>query len=253
MRRVLAQFCAALLLLIAGPAPVRANTVTVFAAASLKTALDQVAADWTATTGQTVVLSYAATSALARQIEAGAPADIFFAASEDWMDDLEDKGLVQAGSRRDVLGNVLVLIAPAPAPSVDLASVDLAALLGDGPLAMAGEAVPAGIYGRAALSSMGLWDGVATRVAQTDNVRGALALVALGEAQLGVVYASDAMAEPRVSVIATFPKDSHPPIVYPAALTAAATGPAPAAFLDYLSGPGALAVFVANGFVAVSP
>lgn len=224
--------------------------VTVFAAASLKTALDEIAAGWTEATGTPVVLSYGGTPALARQIAEGAPADVFLSASTAWMDDLQDKGLIQEGSRRDLLGNRLVLVGGAGATPVTLEpALGLAGLLGGGKLSMAlVDTVPAGQYGKEALESLGLWAGVEASVVQSENVRAALQLVALGEAPYGVAYASDAVAEPAVTLVATFPEDSHKPIVYPVALTAAATDEA-AAFLDHLGSPEAMAVFQANGFL----
>ncbi len=224
--------------------------VTVFAAASLKTALDQIAADYTDQTGTRVVVSYGGSSALAKQIGEGAPADIFLSASKQWMDDLEGKGLIQNESRRDLLGNTLVLVGPAGAAptSVD-ASLDLVALLAGGKLSMATvESVPAGQYGKEALESLGLWAAAQPSVVQSENVRAALDLVGLGEATLGVVYASDAVAEPDVSVLGTFPEDSHTAIVYPGALTATATDEA-GPFLDHLGSPEAMAVFETNGFL----
>ncbi|WP_103256756.1 molybdate ABC transporter substrate-binding protein [Tabrizicola aquatica] len=224
--------------------------VTVFAAASLKTALDQVAADFTQATGTPVTLSYAGSPALARQIAQGAPADLFLSASTEWMDDLAARGLIQPASRRDLLGNRLVLIGPPDAAPVILSpDLDLPALLAGGKLSMAlVDAVPAGQYGKEALTTLGLWSFVEKDVVQSDNVRAALHLVALGEAPLGIVYASDAAAEPRVAVLATFPADSHRPITYPAALTATA-GPEAAAFLDHLASPQALRQFTAHGFL----
>lgn len=232
--------------------PAHAAEITVFAAASLRNALDQVAADWTARTGDKVVTSYAGSSALARQIEQGAPADLFISASVDWMDALDKAGAIRPDSRRDLLGNTLVLIAHDPqARPVDLP--DLPARLGAGPLAMAMvDSVPAGVYGKQALTHLGLWGAVSDRVAQADNVRAALALVALGEAPLGIVYATDARAEPRVHPVATFPADSHDPITYPAALTTGAD-PAATAFLEALSAPQARAVFEAQGFAVLTP
>jgi molybdate transport system substrate-binding protein len=239
----------ALILALLIPVPAMAADITVYAAASLKTALDDIAADWQADTGDTVTLVYGGTPAMARQIEQGAPADIFIAASVDWMDYVIDAGLMQADSRRDILGNALVLVGPAGAAPVTLSSdTDLAGLLGDGKLSMAlVDYVPAGQYGKAALITLGLWDDVAPQVAQSENVRAALALVAQGEAPLGIVYASDAVAEPAVTVIAAFAPDTHPPIVYPAALTVAADAAA-AGFLDGLGAPAAQAIFAANGF-----
>lgn len=225
-----------------------ADEVVVFAAASLKTALDAVAADFTAATGHRVTVSYAGSGALAQQIIAGAPADLFVSAAPDWMDAVEEAGLAVPGTRADLFGNTLVLVAHGPdAPPVLLS--DLPARLGEGPLSMAFvDAVPAGQYGKAALVSLGLWDRVLPFVVQSDNVRSALAFVAAGEAPFGIVYASDAAAEPRVSVVATFPDDSHPPILYPAALLTTAADPADAAFLAALTSPQARATFAAQGF-----
>ena len=231
--------------------PARApEPVVVFAAASLGGALDEVAAGWEAETGQPVTLSYAGTSALARQIEQGAPADLLVTANEAWMDALEAEGLIRGHTRRDLLANRLVLIAHGDAGPVEVGpGLDLAGMLGDGRLAMAlVDAVPAGLYGREALRSLGLWDAVAPRVAQADNARAALALVALGEAPLGVVYATDALAEPQVSVLGAFPEGSHAPIVYPMAVTAASSHPRARALLDHLASPEARAVFERHGF-----
>lgn len=239
-------------LLVAWPAG--AGGLTVFAAASTRTALDEIAAAYRAETGHEVTLSYAGTSALARQIEQGAPADIFLSASPDWMDYLETRGLIDAATRYALLGNQLVLIGHGPQPAVEIPGPDLnlPLLLGDGRLAVAlTEAVPAGVYARAALTSLGLWEGVRDRLAQTDNVRAALALVALGEAPFGIVYASDAVAEPRVSVVGTFPASSHPPIRYPVA--AVSGNPLNPAFLSYLRGPEARAAFRRQGFAVSGP
>jgi molybdate transport system substrate-binding protein len=232
------------------PAGARAETVTVFAAASLKTAIDEIARGFADETGHEVALSLAGSSALARQIQHGAPADLFISANAGWMDAVEAEGLIAPETRIDLLANRIVLVAhgPAAAPVEIGPGLELGGLLGDSRLAMAlVEAVPAGIYGKAALEALGLWGAVAPRVAQADNVRAALALVAAGEAPLGIVYATDAMAEPRVSVLGAFPADSHPPIVYPAALLAG-HAPAAAEFLAYLRGPSARAVFTRQGF-----
>lgn len=247
MRR-LARSALALILL----AQAAAADVTVFAAASLKTALDQIAAGWTGQTGTQVTLSYGGTPALAKQIAEGAPADIFLSASKDWMDELQDMGLIRPDTRRDVLGNQLILVAHGQAKPVMIdGNLDLPGLLEGGRLSMAlVDAVPAGQYGKEALTSLGLWPAVESSVVQTENVRAALHLVALGEAPLGIVYASDAVAETGVSVIGTFPTESHQPIVYPAALTNDA-GPEAQAFLDHLSTPVAQAVFQANGFLTL--
>lgn len=234
------------------PLRAAAEDVTVFAAASLTGTLDGVAQAWAAETGHRAVMSYGGSSALARQIQQGAPADIFISASTEWMDAVEASGDLQAGTRRDILGNTLVLVAPAGAAPVTIdGHLDLAGMLGDGRLAMAlVDAVPAGVYGKAALSSLGLWEGVAPQVAQADTVRAALAFVAQGEAPLGIVYATDAAAEPRVAVIATFPAGSHAPITYPAAITAQATSPVATEFLDYLTSAPARALWAAAGFSA---
>lgn len=232
--------------------PLRAGAeVLVFAAASLTDVLDRIAAEWAEGGGAPVTVSYAGSSALARQIQAGAPADLFLSASADWMDRLEASGDIRAKSRRDVAANRLVLIGHGDAPPVTLdSSLDLTALLGgSGRLSMAMiDSVPAGIYGRDALRYLGLWDAVSERIAQSDNVRSALAFVARGEAPLGIVYATDAAVAPGVSVIGTFPEDSHDPIRYPAALVAGGGDADASAFLDYLGSPEAQAVWREFGF-----
>lgn len=226
-----------------------AETVTVFAAASLKNALDEVATAWEAETGNDVVIAYDGSAKLAKQIIAGAPADVFVSAAEDWMDAVAAEGLVAEGTRRDLLGNRLILVAHGAVPPVEIgAGLDLAGMLAGGKLAMGMvDSVPAGQYGKAALESLGLWASVQGSVAQSENVRAALALVAAGEAPLGIVYASDALAEPGVTVVGTFPADSHPPIRYPVAVIDGA-GPAAVAFADALASEGAAAVFAAQGF-----
>jgi molybdate transport system substrate-binding protein len=237
-------------------APAAAADVTVFAAASLKNALDKVSAAWTAEAGKTATISYAASSALARQIEEGAPADIFISADLDWMAYLGERSLIAKGTAVALLGNRLVLIAPADsAATAEIApGFDLAGLLGDGRLAMANvDAVPAGRYGKAALESLGVWDSVADRLAQAENVRAALALVSTGEAPLGIVYATDAKADRAVRILGTFPEDTHPPIVYPVAVTAEAASPDAGAFLDFLKGETAGALFEAEGFTLLLP
>lgn len=240
----------AVLLAMAMTPPAQAQDVTVFAASSLKTALDTVATDWQQKTGHTVAVSYAASPALAKQIIQGAPADIYISASPEWMNTLASAGLIVAQSRVDLLSNHLVLVGQAGTAKVNIGpGLDLAVLLGGGKLAMAMvDSVPAGQYGKASLQSLGLWELVQPQVAQSENVRAALALVAAGEAPLGIVYASDAVAEPRVSVLGTFPDDSHPTILYPAALIAPAT-PLAADFLQYLRQDAARAVFQAQGFI----
>ena len=234
--------------------PAFAADVLVFAAASLKNALDAVSADWTRQSGETATISYAASSALAKQIEQGAPADIFFSADLDWMDYLQERKLIDPATRTSFLGNRIVLIAFGKdiAPLAIAKGFDLAGALKGDKLAMANvDSVPAGKYGKAALESLGVWDSISASVAQTDNVRAALALVALGEAPLGIVYATDAHAEPRVSVVGTFPEDSHPPIVYPVARTAASTNDAAQSLLDYLDTDAARRTFEAQGFTVL--
>lgn len=226
--------------------------VRVFAAASLKDALDAVAKAWSAENpGKTVVASYAASSALAKQVEAGAPADLFVSADLDWMDELDGKGLLAPGTRKTLQGNTLVLVAPAGA-GVKLEpkeGADLAGALAGGKLAVADvKAVPAGKYAKAALEKLGLWAGVEPALAQAENVRAALALVARGEAKLGIVYATDARAEPKVEVAGVFPEASHAPVVYPIAELKAAANADAALFLAFVEGPKAAAIFKADGF-----
>jgi len=240
----------ALLLAFVAAIPARAETVTVFAAASLKDALDENARAYQAQSTERIVVSYGASSALARQIEAGAPADLFISADLEWMDYLEQRRLIRADTRRNLLRNRLVLVAPEDSKvSVDIApGFPLAALLGNGRLAMADpDSVPAGKYGKAALESLGVWKDVRSRVASAENVRAALVLVSRGEAPLGIVYRTDAAADPSVRVAGVFPESTHPPIIYPAALTATAK-PAAAPFLNWLYRVEARAIFRKHGF-----
>jgi molybdate transport system substrate-binding protein len=242
--------------LAAAPVLAAAEEVTVFAAASMTNALAEIETGFEAATGHDLVVSLAGSSALARQIQQGAPADIFISASTDWMDRIEADGLIEPGARFDLLGNAIVLVAfGTEAAPVDLGpGTDLAGLLGEGRLAMAlVDSVPAGIYGKAALESLGLWDDVEGQVAQAENVRAALAFVATGEAPYGIVYATDAAAEEAVTIVATFPPETHPPIVYPVADLASRDTPAEAAFLDYLRGSEARAVFERQGFTMLEP
>lgn len=244
----------ALCLAATGPAFAKADTVTVFAAASMANAVAEIETGFEADSGYDVVVSLAGSSALARQIQQGAPADIFISASTDWMDTVQQAGLIEQGSRFDLLGNSLVLVAfgTEAAPVEMTEGVDLPAMLGEGRLAMAlVDAVPAGIYGKAALESLGVWREVAPLVAQTDNVRAALALVATGEAPLGIVYATDAAAEDNVTIVGTFPADSHPPIIYPVADLANRDSPAENAFMEYLRSPAARAAFEGQGFTVL--
>lgn len=244
-------FAAALSL---APMQAIAEPVTVFAAASLKLALTAVGDVWAAQTGNSVTYSFAGTSALANQIAQGAPADVFIAASADWMDSLAESGDIRAGTRRDILGNSLVLIAhgAGAAPVTLDENLDFAALLGGGKLAMAlVDSVPAGQYGKEALTSLGLWDGISTQVAQAENVAGALNFVSMGEVPLGIVYATDAKGAADVSVIGTFPASSHRPITYPAAITSASTSAAAADFLAFLSSDQAGEIWQSAGFVVL--
>jgi molybdate transport system substrate-binding protein len=248
-RRVLAA--ATLAIALGAPTHAGAEEVVVFAAASLKTALDTIAARFEAETGHDVTIAYAGSNTLARQIIEGAPADIFLSAAVNWMDEVEKAGLVVPGTRTDLLGNTLVLVAHGKeaAPLQITPGFGLAEMLGDGKLAMGlVDSVPAGQYGKAALQSLGLWPGVEASVAQADNVRAALALVAAGEAPFGIVYASDAVPEDNVTVIGSFPADSHPAIVYPLALLTSAADVADRAFFETLKGDAADDVFRSQGF-----
>lgn len=232
-----------------------ADEILVFAAASLKTALDEVATAWANKSGARANIAFAGSARLARQIRQGAPADVFISANVAWMDTLQSDRLIEPATRRDLLRNRIVLIAHGRdvSPVTFTKSFDLTRLLNGGRLAMAMvDAVPAGIYGKAALTSLGIWKAVAPHVAQVDNVRFALALVARGEAPYGIVYATDAGASDNVTVVATFPQASHPPIVYPAAATTASRHKALArSFLDYLSTAKARALFEQQGFDAI--
>lgn len=247
---------ACLLALATLPALAQDAPLTVFAAASLKESMDAAAQAYEAETGTPVRVSYAASSALARQVEQGAPADVFFSADLDWMDTLQGKGLVDVSTRRSLLGNTLVLVAPVDAktPPVTLRrGASLLPALGErGRIALAMvQSVPAGKYAKAAFESLGMWDALAPRAAEAESVRAALLLVSRGEAPLGVVYGSDAKAEPKVRVVATFPAESHPPIVYPVAKLANATHPEAAAFVAWLGGDDAAALFRARGFTVL--
>jgi molybdate transport system substrate-binding protein len=238
------------------PSVAQSGPVVVFAAASLKNALDEIATGWTAKSGVEIKTSYAASSALARQIEEGAPAELFISADVDWMDYVEKKNLVQAGTRGNLLGNSIVLVAAKDWTKGDVKiepNFPLANLLGDERLAMANvTAVPAGKYAKAALETLGVWNSIANKVAESENVRAALALVARGEAPLGIVYRTDAAAESGVKILGTFPENSHPPIVYPAALLVNSKGAGAGEFLRYLAGPEARAAFEKNGFIVLA-
>ena len=233
----------------------QAGGMVVFAAASLKNALDEIATDWSKAASRPMPrISYASSSALAKQIEQGAPADLFISADLDWMDYVAKKNLIQADTRVNLLGNKIVLIAPRDSKvTVDVKQgFDLSKALNGGKLAMGNvDAVPAGKYGKAALEKLGAWDGVKDKVAQADNVRAALVLVARGEAPLGIVYATDAAAEPNVKIVGTFPDNSHPPILYPVALTKDAKSADAKPFLDYLKSLKARPSFEKQGFTVL--
>ena len=242
----------AVVLLAGSPVSGQSMEVLVFAAASLQTALDELAGPVDTATGVRIKISYAASSALARQVENGAPAEIFVSADLDWMDYLADRKLIRPDSRSNLVGNRLVLIAPkgaGPALKVER-GFGLAAALGRDRLALANpDVVPAGKYARAALTSLGVWDSVANRIAAAENVRAALALVSRGESPLGIVYRTDAQVDSGVTVIDIFPESSHPPIVYPVALLPPASAKA-ARVLAFLKSPEAFAVFQRHGFTA---
>ncbi|MGJ3265297.1 MAG: molybdate ABC transporter substrate-binding protein [Salinarimonas sp.] len=251
LRPTLAAAALAISLAVSAPAA-HAQDAVVFAAASLKNALDDAAAAFQEETGHALAIAYAGSAALARQIEQGAPADLFVSANVRWMDHLAEAGMIVEESRVDLLANRIALVAPtssdvavAIAPGFDL----VGALGPDGRLAMAETtAVPAGIYGRAALESLGVWESVADRVAQSENVRAALALVSRAEAPLGIVYTTDATADANVRVVALFPEETHPAIVYPAALTLPGGNAVAAGFLAFLRTPEARPLFERQGF-----
>lgn len=238
------------------PLAARAQSLTVFAAASLTDALKDIAAQWAHAGHAPPRLSFGASSTLARQIEQGAPANLFASADEKWMDYLAQRHLIAPDTRRDLLGNDLVLVMPAAtARHVDIRpGFDLAGLLGpNGRLATGDPAhVPAGIYAQQALRKLGLWDSVASRLAPAADVRSALLLVERGEAPAGIVYATDARASPAVAVAGVFPADSHPPITYPFALTKSGDTPDGRALLAFIGGPQAAATFEKYGFRAQS-
>ena len=237
-------------------ASVSAVTVTVFAAASLKEALDDQARQFEARTGDKVVISYAGSNTLAKQIEAGAPADVFISADLDWMDFLDSKQLLAPKTRIELLRNRQALIAPADSrAAIQIGpNFPLAAVLGSGRLALANpDSVPAGKYAKAALQALDVWPSMENKVARTENVRAALVLVARGEAPLGIVYATDAAAEPKVRVVGTFAESTHPPIVYPIAIVAGQRPPAASALIAYLASPAARPTWQRYGFTMAGP
>jgi molybdate transport system substrate-binding protein len=241
----------------ASPATAQNKSLTVFAAASMKNALDDVDAAYTAKTGVKIVASYAASSALAKQIEQGAPADIFVSADTDWMDYAIGKKNINEPTRVNLLGNSIVLIAPKDS-KIDTVTIgpglDLAKLAGDGKIATGDvKAVPVGKYAKAALEKLGAWQAAEPKFAMADSVRAALTLVARGEAALGIVYSTDAKVEPGVKIVGTFPTDSHPPIIYPVAATTTAK-PEAAEYLAFLRSSSAKTIFEKYGFkFLVSP
>jgi len=237
-------------------AAAQGKDVVIFAAASLKNALDDIAGQWQRETGKKVVISYAASNTLIKQIEQSAPADIFISADLDWMDYGQQKDLIKPDSRSNLLGNRLVLIAPKDSSvSANIQpGFDLAALLKGGRLAMGNvDAVPAGKYGKASLEKLGVWDSVKDKIAQAESVRAALLFVSRGEAPLGIVYQTDATADPSVKIVGTFPENTHPPIIYPVALTKESTNADAQAFLNYLRSPAARAAFERQGFAVLGP
>ena len=250
-----AAFSAVWLGIAAIPAPaLAADKITVFAAASMKNALDNIDAAFTKETGKQVTASYAASGPLAKQLENGAPADVFISADTDWMDYVAKKKLIKDDSRVNLLGNQIVLVtAKDKVKPVEIKQgMDLAGLLGDGRLAIGQpESVPAGKYGKAALEKLGLWSSVEHKVAGAESVRAALALVSRGEAPYGIVYQTDVSADPGVAIAGTFPEDSHPPIIYPIAITASSTNPDVQAYFDYLKSDKAVPFFEHEGFTVL--
>jgi molybdate transport system substrate-binding protein len=258
-RLILAVFAATAIGVVATPRALLAQEkpIVVFAAASMKNALDDVDDAFTKKTGIKVVASYAASSALMKQIEQGAPADVFLSADVDWMDYGSKRDLIKSDTRLNLLGNKLVLIAPKDSKLDNVAigpGFDLAALAGDGRIATGDvRAVPVGLYAKAALEKLGAWTAAEPKMAMAENVRAALVLVARGEAPLGIVYETDAKVDKGVKVVGVFPEDSHPPIIYPVALTKDAK-PEAGQYLAYLRGSEAKAAFERYGFsVLVKP
>jgi molybdate transport system substrate-binding protein len=252
-------FIGSILLLLLGsawsmPASAQDAKLVIFAAASLKDALDQVNAAFQHEKGQETATSYAASSTLAKQIEAAAPADIFISADLDWMDYLAKRNLIKPETRANLLGNRLVLIAPVNS-AAQLAigpNFLLAQALGNGRLAIADpNSVPAGKYGKAALEALGVWSSVADRLAPGENVRATLALVSRGETPLGIVYQTDADSDNGVKIVGTFPENTHPAIIYPIAVVASSTNPAALGYLAYLKSPTARSIFEKQGFTVL--
>jgi molybdate transport system substrate-binding protein len=253
--RVAVIVIAATSLMVFGPSqPVRAADVVVFAAASLKNALDDATHAFEKQGGAPAKISYAASSQLAKQIESAAPADIFISADLAWMDYLQKRNLILPASRRNLLGNQLVLVAPdGSGIKINIKpGFDLVGLLQGGRLAMADpDSVPAGKYGKAALEKLGIWQQVMPHVAGAENVRAALLYVDRKETSLGIVYATDAAADPNVEIAGVFPEDTHPPIIYPIALTAGSKNPDATKFLAFLESPAARPAFQKQGFAVL--
>jgi len=257
MRTRLVAILVLLVTLAAAPSAAAQDGVTVFAAASLRNALDRVNAAFSRTTGIRVTASYAASSALAKQIVQGAPAEVYVSANLKWMDFLEQEKLLVPGSRIDLLGNTLVLIAPQTSgyDKVDIRQgFNIAMLAGDGRIAVSDtRSVPAGLYAKAALQSLGVWRAAEPKLAQAENVRATLAYVARGETPIGIVYFTDAKVEPKVKIIGTFPPGSHPPIIYPAAAVAGSRHPNVKRYLHFLQTPAAKTIFERFGFRFLTP
>ncbi|MDR3495591.1 MAG: molybdate ABC transporter substrate-binding protein [Ancalomicrobiaceae bacterium] len=257
MRRIFLAAAAGLVAALAcgQPAVAQDKPLVVFAAASLKNALDDVATSWVAAGHAKPSISYAASGPLAKQIEAGAPADIFISADLAWMDYAEGKNVIDKASRFTLLGNDLVLIVPKASTSAFkiAPNAPIADLVGAGGHLAVGEpkSVPAGKYAQEALQKLGMWDSLQGKLAFAENVRAALQLVARAEAPAGIVYKTDAFADPGVKILDTFPADSHAPVVYPAALVAGSSNPAAAAFLAYLKGADAKTAFEKQGFTVL--
>jgi len=254
LNRLSALFLATLILCaIAFTQPAAAiETLSVFAAASLRNALDDANRAFRKISGVKIIASYAASSALAKQIEQGAPTDVYLSANTKWMDYLSEKGLVAGPTRVNLLGNALVLIAPSGSKVDHIAigkGFDIARLAGDGRIAVANiTAVPAGLYAKAALDNLGAWKAAEPKLAQAENVRATLAYVARSETPLGIVYATDAKVEPKVKTIGIFPEDSHPPVIYPVAATADSKNPYLKRYLTFLRSSAAKAIFEKYGF-----
>jgi molybdate transport system substrate-binding protein len=256
IRATLSALALSFTLPFSAPVQSQQQPIIVFAAASMKNALDEAATEWTKANKTEVKISYASSSALAKQMENGAPADIFISADLKWMDYVAEKKLIKANTRQNLLGNTLVLIARKDSKFKNVKigpAFDLAGMLGKDRLALGQvDSVPAGIYAKSALEKLGIYKSVEDKLAQAENVRVALAYVSRGEAPLGIVYGTDAAAEPQVIVIGTFPSESHPAILYPAAQIETSKNPKAAEFLKSLNSPSAQAIFRKYGFAVLA-